>query len=182
MARIEFDPQQLTINGDKGVRSSDIVPGGSYLLALNGSRFNLETASLWVQQVIPLVRIDVHDAGISTEVLSGIVGIEHREVGAQSRWLDYSGVIGWEIDLTPWREATRDFTLTCHDANSPWFWQRGASRNRSVPPPVALSPSTSPTATPAADLSVTDPGLILVVVVIPVVLVSPSSGWATSSG
>ena len=105
MARIEFDPQRLTINGDTGVRSADIVPGGSYLLALNVSRFSLETASLWVQQVIPLVRIDVHDAGISTEVLSGIVGIEHREVGAQSRWLDYIGVIGWEIDLTPWPEA-----------------------------------------------------------------------------
>ena len=37
---------------------------------------------------------------------------------------------------------------------------------------LALSPSTSPTATPSADLSVTDPGLILVVVVIPVVLVA----------
>ena len=37
---------------------------------------------------------------------------------------------------------------------------------------AALSPSTSPTATPSADLSVTDPGLILVVVVIPVVLVA----------
>ncbi len=105
MDRIEFDPQRLTINGDAGVRTSDIVAGRSYLLALNVSRFSPETASLWVQQVIPLVRIDVHDAGISTEVLSGIVGIEHREVGAQSRWLDYSGVIGWEIDLTPWPEA-----------------------------------------------------------------------------
>ena len=39
-------------------------------------------------------------------------------------------------------------------------------------PASALSPSTSPTATPSADLSVTDPGLILVVVVIPVVLVA----------
>ena len=39
-------------------------------------------------------------------------------------------------------------------------------------PASALSPSTSPTATPTADLSVTDPGLILVVVVIPVVLVA----------
>ena len=105
MDRIEFDPQRLTINGDAGVRTSDIVAGRSYLLTLNVSRFSPETASLWVQQVIPLVRIDVHDAGVSTEVLSGIVGIEHREVGAQSRWLDYSGVIGWEIDLTPWPEA-----------------------------------------------------------------------------
>ena len=105
MARIEFNPQRLTVNGDAGVRTSDIVAGRSYLLTLNVSRFSPETASLWVQQVIPLVRIDVHDAGISTEVLSGIVGIEHREVGAQSRWLDYSGVIGWEIDLTPWPEA-----------------------------------------------------------------------------
>ena len=104
MARIEFDPQRLTINGDAGVRTSDIVAGRSYLLTLNVSRFSPETASLWVQQVIPLVRIDVHDAGISTEVLSSIVGIEHREVGAQSRWLDYTGVIGWEIDLTPWPE------------------------------------------------------------------------------
>ena len=41
-----------------------------------------------------------------------------------------------------------------------------------APSALALSPSTSPTATPAADLSVTDPGLILVVVVIPVVLVA----------
>ena len=105
MARIEFDPQRLTINGDPGVRTSDIVPGRSYLLALNVSRFNPESASLWIQQVIPLVRIKMHDAGTSSEVLSGIVSIEHREVGAQSRWLDYSGVIGWEIDLTPWPEA-----------------------------------------------------------------------------
>ena len=36
----------------------------------------------------------------------------------------------------------------------------------------ALGPPTSPTATPAADLSVTDPGLILAVVVIPVILVA----------
>ena len=41
-----------------------------------------------------------------------------------------------------------------------------------APSALALSPSTSPTATPSADLSVTDPGLILVVVVIPVVLVA----------
>ena len=41
-----------------------------------------------------------------------------------------------------------------------------------APSAVALSPSTSPTATPAADLSVTDPGLILVVVVIPVVVIA----------
>ena len=105
MARIEFDPQKLTINGDAGVRTSDIVPGGSYLLALNLSRFSPETASLWIQQVIPLVRFEVRDAGITSEVFSGIVGIEHREVGAQSRWLGYTGVIGWEIDLTPWPEA-----------------------------------------------------------------------------
>ncbi len=107
MARVEFDPQRLTINGDAGIRASDIVPGRSYLLALNVSRFNPESASLWIQQVIPLVRIKMHDAGTSSEVLSGIVSIEHREVGAQSRWLDYSGVIGWEIDLTPWPEAPK---------------------------------------------------------------------------
>ena len=41
-----------------------------------------------------------------------------------------------------------------------------------APSALALSPSTSPTATPSADLSATDPGLILVVVVIPVVLVA----------
>ena len=107
MARIEFNPRTLTVNGDAGVKSSDIVPGRSYLLALNVSRFNPESASLWIQQVIPLVRIKMHDAGTSSEVLSGIVSIEHREVGAQSRWLDYSGVIGWEIDLTPWPEAPK---------------------------------------------------------------------------
>ena len=105
MARIDFDPQRLTINGDEGVRMSDLVPGRSYLLTLNVSRFSPETASLWIQQVIPLVRFEVRDAGNTSEVFSGIVGIEHREVGAQSRWLDYSGVIGWEIDLTPWPEA-----------------------------------------------------------------------------
>lgn len=105
MARIEFDPRRLTINGDPGVKSADVAPGRTYLLALNVSRFNPETASLWIQQVIPLVRIDVRDAGISSEVLSGIVSIEHREVGAPSRWLDYTGVIGWEIDLTPWPQA-----------------------------------------------------------------------------
>ena len=37
---------------------------------------------------------------------------------------------------------------------------------------AALSPSASPTPTPATQASVADPGLILVVVVIPVVLVS----------
>ena len=42
-----------------------------------------------------------------------------------------------------------------------------------APPAAALSPSTSPTATPTPDgLSASDPGLILVVVVIPVVLVA----------
>lgn len=104
MARIEFDPRQFTINGDPGVQSSDLAPGGSYLLALNVSRFHPESASLWIQQVIPLVRIEVHESGTSSEVLSGIVSIEHREVGGPSRWFDYTGIIGWEIDLTPWPE------------------------------------------------------------------------------
>ncbi len=104
MARIELDPRRLTINGDPGVRSSDLVPGRSYLLTLNVARFTPETTSLWIQQVIPLVRIEVHESGTSAEVFSGIVSIEHREVGGPSRWLDYTGIIGWEIDLTPWAE------------------------------------------------------------------------------
>lgn len=104
-ARIEFDPERLTINGDPGVKSAETVPGRTYLLALNVARFNPETSSLWIQQVIPLVRIEVRDSGISSQVLSGIAGIQHREIGAPSRWLDYDGDIGWEIDLTPWPEA-----------------------------------------------------------------------------
>ena len=104
-ARIEFDPRRLTINGDPGVKSSDVLPGRSYLLALNVSRFSPETSSLWIQQVIPLVRIDVRDGETSSEVFSGIVSIEHREVGGPSRWFDYTGIIGWEIDLTPWPET-----------------------------------------------------------------------------
>ena len=48
----------------------------------------------------------------------------------------------------------------------------GVLHSIAAPSALALSPSTSPTATPAADLSATDPGLILVVVVIPVVLVA----------
>ena len=50
-----------------------------------------------------------------------------------------------------------------------WQW---CSTQSQRPSALALSPSTSPTATPSADLSATDPGLILVVVVIPVVLVA----------
>ncbi len=42
-----------------------------------------------------------------------------------------------------------------------------------APPAAALSPSISPTSTPAAGgLSASDPGLILAVVVIPVILVA----------
>ena len=104
-ARIEFDPRRLTINGDPGVKSSDVRPGRSYLLALNVSRFSPETSSLWIQQVIPLVRIDVREGETSSEVFSGIVSIEHREAGGPSRWFDYTGIIGWEIDLTPWPET-----------------------------------------------------------------------------
>ena len=48
----------------------------------------------------------------------------------------------------------------------------GVLHSIAAPSALALSPSTSPTATPSADLSATDPGLILVVVVIPVVLVA----------
>jgi hypothetical protein len=109
-ARIEFDPQRLTINGDPGVRSSGLAPGRTYLLALNVSRFSPETTSLWIQQVIPLVRIEVHESGTSAEVFSGIVSIEHREIGGPSRWFDYTGIIGWEIDLTPWPEAPEHST------------------------------------------------------------------------
>ncbi len=104
MARIEFDPRTLTINGAPGVQSSEVVPGLSYLLALNVARFHPESASLWIQQVIPLVRIEVHESGTSSEVFSGIVNIEHREIGGPSRWFKYTGIIGWEIDLTPWPE------------------------------------------------------------------------------
>ena len=104
MARIEFDPRTLTINGAPGVQSSEVVPGRSYLLALNVARFHPESASLWIQQVIPLVRIEVHESGTSSEVFSGIVNIEHREIGGPSRWFKYTGIIGWEIDLTPWPE------------------------------------------------------------------------------
>ena len=100
MARIEFNPQRLTINGDTGVRSSDIVPGGSYLLTLNVSRFSPETASLWVQQIIPLVRIDVHDAGISTEVFSGITSVESRGGAAIDLVFDRHDA-DWHIDFTP---------------------------------------------------------------------------------
>ena len=104
MARLEFDPRRLTINGNPGVKSSDVESGRTYLLALNVSRFDPESSSRWIQQVIPLVRIHVKETGISSEVLSGIVSIEHREAGGPSRWLDYTGIIGWEIDLTPWPE------------------------------------------------------------------------------
>ena len=104
MARIEFDPRLLTIDGDTGSRASDLAPGKSYLLTLNVSRLSPGAGNLWIQQVIPLVRIEVHDSGVSSEVFSGIVSIEHREAGAPSRWFDYTGIIGWEIDLTPWPE------------------------------------------------------------------------------
>ena len=170
MARVEFDPQRLEINGIAGGGMAELVSGRTYLLTLNIAGTGTRSGFVEIQNQIPLARVVVGDANVPSEVLSGIVALEPRTVGEIGRWSSYVGSVGWDVDLTPWREQPetspdmprRKLALVLATV----LLAIGAS------PASALSPSTSPTATPTADLSVTDPGLILVVVVIPVVLVA----------
>ena len=102
MARIAFDPRRLEINGDAGGGAATaLVPGRTYLLTLNVAATGTRSGHVEIQQQIPLVRIVAGDAGVSSQVLSGIVTLEPRAVNTSGWFPEYAGGIGWEVDLTP---------------------------------------------------------------------------------
>ena len=81
-ARIEFDARRIEINGDPGAGSAtSLIPGRTYLLALNVAGVDPRNGSVEIQHIIPLARVALSETGVNYEVLSGIVTIEHHAPG-----------------------------------------------------------------------------------------------------
>ena len=102
MARIEFDGRRLEINGTAGLGETlELQPGRTYLLMLNIAGADPDSGFPDVLQQVPLVRVLVGEAGMSYELLNGILAIENRKPDAQMRELPGSGSISTDVDFTP---------------------------------------------------------------------------------
>ncbi len=109
MARIEFDARRLEINGTAGAGgASGLEPGRSYLLMLAVAGYDPTRGYVDVQQQVPLARVVRSDAGVTYDVFSGIVAVEHLVPGtrAVTRLASHHGWLGVEMDLTPLRVST----------------------------------------------------------------------------
>ena len=109
MARIEFDPVRLQINGaDGGGVANEIVAGRTYLLTLNVSVVESLSGLAEIQQQIPLVRFTADDGTEVPEAFAGIVRI--GQLGKVTRISqEYNSKIGWQIDRTPRFETNSSF-------------------------------------------------------------------------
>ena len=101
MARVEFDPKKLQVNGeDGGGVANEATPGRTYLLALNVSVVGTVSNLVVIQQQIPLARFEYGDSGDNPEVYAGIVNVR-RPVMSHGLAHEYSSKIGSEINRTP---------------------------------------------------------------------------------
>ena len=83
MARIEFDPLTVEMNGSRGLGlSNEIRPGRTYLLTLNVSHGGVRSGNVVIQQQIPILQFMAREPHTSTSVFSGITSVEHRADGA----------------------------------------------------------------------------------------------------
>ncbi len=102
MTRIDFDAMRLEIDGQAGAgKASGLARGRAYILALNVAGADPRSGYVEIQQVVPLLRVVLTDGGVSYDVFSGVVAIEHWEPGVIVRQPGRIGFIGLELDLTP---------------------------------------------------------------------------------
>ena len=101
MARIEFDPKHLQINGELGGGvANEIVVGRTYLLTLNVTVIGTLSGLSDIEQQVPIVRFKLGDEGQLPQVFSGIVNIR-SPVQTSGLTQAESGFIGVDIDRTP---------------------------------------------------------------------------------
>ena len=102
IARVEFDAQRLEINGDTGGgAASSLTPGTTYLLTLNVVGTDPRYGLVEIQHIVPLARVVVGETGVTYEVLSGVVTIEHHAPGTIYRRTGYDGGLARDAILTP---------------------------------------------------------------------------------
>lgn len=102
MARLEFDARRLEINGEAGRdKVSQLLPGGTYLLTLNVAGTVPRRGYVEIQQVAPLLRVVLDDAGVAYDFFSGIVAVEYHELGTTGGPPGRDGWLGRELDFTP---------------------------------------------------------------------------------
>lgn len=102
MARIEFDPRSMQINGDKGLGlANEIFLGRTYLLTLNVSHGGAMSRNIVIQRQIPILRTTVGATGAQTEVFSGIASVEHRAEGAAGLMFVRPDDADVHLDFTP---------------------------------------------------------------------------------
>ncbi len=104
IARLEFDPRRLEIDGKAGAgTASHLTPGAVYLLTLNVAGADQRSGSLDTQHVIPLARVRLDGDAVAAEVFAGIAAIEPRapQSGPLDRNSGLDGWLGMVLDRTP---------------------------------------------------------------------------------
>ena len=81
LARLEFDPRALTINGDTGTGMDGVLRDGSYLLALTLAGLPTGSGDLVVSRAVPLLKLNVQAGDYTVEVLAGILALDAPSVG-----------------------------------------------------------------------------------------------------
>lgn len=102
-ARVEVDPRIMTLNGDLGLgRDRPLIPGETYILALNISRGGgWLSDNIEVQKQIPIAMIEFDGTQTTSEFITGITSVAFG-ITDDSRF-DFSrdDAIDQVIDLTP---------------------------------------------------------------------------------
>ncbi len=108
-SRLEFDPNQIQLNGDYGGGvANEIIVGREYLLTLNVAVVGTRSRLAEIQQQIPILRFEAGAGSELSDVFSGIVRIR-PPVELSGLAHEYSSKIGWEIDRTPGFETNEVF-------------------------------------------------------------------------
>ena len=102
LARIEFDPRTVQINGDTGLGlSNEIATGRTYLLTLNISHGGVRSGNVVIQQQIPILQFRVGEPDTPIAVFSGITSVEHRANGAAGLIYKRMDDADRHLDFTP---------------------------------------------------------------------------------
>ncbi len=103
MARVEVDPQEMTINGDLGLgRDKALIPGANYLLTLNVSHGGgWLSSNIEVQHQISIAIIQFNGTQTTSEFTTGIISIESGIDDEPSFDRSRNDDIDVAIDLTP---------------------------------------------------------------------------------
>ena len=102
MARIEFDPLTVEMNGSRGLGlSNEILPGRTYLLTLNVSHGGVRSGNVVIQQQIPILQFMAGEPHTLTSVFSGITSVEHLADGAAGLVYERPDDADHHLDFTP---------------------------------------------------------------------------------